>query len=61
MTCIRFPNFGEIVDGALMLEHKCREMEDKKRKLVNQQPGNNSRPRFNPQPGNQQRFQGQSS
>jgi len=59
MTCIKFPNFGELVDGALMLEHKRREMEEKKRKFMNQQPGSNSRPRFNTQPNqpvNRQRF-----
>ncbi|CAN6195134.1 unnamed protein product [Urochloa humidicola] len=61
ITCITFPNFGELVDGVLMLEHKRREMDDKKRKLMNQQPGGNTRPRFNPPLVNPQRFQGQPS
>ncbi|CAN6251028.1 unnamed protein product [Urochloa humidicola] len=64
MMCITFPNFGELVDGALMIEHKRLEIEEKKRKFMGQQSGSSTRPRFNPQPsgqlGNQQRFQGQS-
>ncbi|HET7713293.1 MAG TPA: hypothetical protein VFK94_02420, partial [Patescibacteria group bacterium] len=42
-----------------MLEHKRREMEEKKRKFLNQQSGSNNRPRYNSQPMNQQRSQGQ--
>ncbi|CAO2144136.1 unnamed protein product [Urochloa humidicola] len=65
MMCITFLTFGELVDGALKIEHKRLEMEDKKRKFMSQQSGNNTCPRFNPQPSNQpanpQRFQGQSS
>ncbi|CAO2141437.1 unnamed protein product [Urochloa humidicola] len=65
MMCVTFPNFGELVDGALMIEHKRLEIEEKKRKFMGQQSGSNTRPRYNPQPsgqpGNQQRFQGQSS
>src|SRR6187551_386224 len=64
LMCTKFPTFHELVDGALMLEHKRREMEDKKRKLQGQQVGSSSRPRFAPpqsqQVGGQQRFQGQS-
>ena len=56
MTCITFGNFTNLVDGALKLEHKRREIEDKKRKVMNQQSGSNTRPCYNPQPGNQQRF-----
>ncbi|CAN6347326.1 unnamed protein product [Urochloa humidicola] len=65
MMCVTFPNFGELVDGALKIEHKRLEMEDKKRKFMSQQSGSNTRPRFSSQPSNQpanqQRFQGQSS
>ncbi|CAN6244012.1 unnamed protein product [Urochloa humidicola] len=65
MMCVTFPTFGALVDGALMIEHKRQEMEDKQRKFMSQQTGGNTRPRFKPQPtnqlGNQQRFQGQSS
>nr|CAB3503543.1 unnamed protein product [Digitaria exilis] len=61
LMCITFPTFGALVDGALMVEHKRREIEDKKRKFMNQQSGSNIRPRYNPQQVNQQRTQGQSS
>ena len=44
-----------------MLEHKRREMEDKKRKFLGQSSGSNTRPRYNPQQGNPQQLQGQSS
>ncbi|CAN6272542.1 unnamed protein product [Urochloa humidicola] len=52
MMCITFPNFGELVDGALKIEHKRLEMEDKKRKFMSQQSRSNARPRFNFQPSN---------
>nr|CAB3502823.1 unnamed protein product [Digitaria exilis] len=61
LMCITFPTFGALVDGALMVEHKRREIEDKKRKFMNQQSGSNIRPRYNPQQVSQQRTQGQSS
>nr|CAB3504337.1 unnamed protein product [Digitaria exilis] len=61
LMCITFPTFGGLVDGALMVEHKRREIEDKKRKFMNQQSGSNVRLRYNPQQVNQQRTQGQSS
>ena len=59
MMCATFGNFAELVDAALMLEHKRRKMEEKKRKFLNQQSGSNNRPRYNSQPANQQRSQGQ--
>ncbi|CAO2203590.1 unnamed protein product [Urochloa humidicola] len=34
LMCITFPTFHELVDGALKLEHKRQEMEDKKRKFL---------------------------
>jgi hypothetical protein len=64
LMCIMFGSFHQLVDGALMVEHKRQEIENKKRKFMNQQAGSSTRPRFNPQMGNQlnqQRFQGQSS
>lgn len=61
MMCATFGNFAELVDAALMLEHKRREMEAKMRKFLNQQSGSNNRPRYNSQPANPQRSQGQSS
>src|SRR6187551_691185 len=65
LLCSKFATFQELVDSALLLEHKRREMEEKKRKLQGTPSGSNVRPRFNPQQGNQQmvtpqRFQGQS-
>ncbi|KAF8701975.1 hypothetical protein HU200_033309 [Digitaria exilis] len=55
LMCITFATFGELVDGALMVEHKHREIEDKKRRIMNQQSRSNVRSRYNPQQVNQQR------
>nr|CAB3503780.1 unnamed protein product [Digitaria exilis] len=49
LMCITFATFGEWVDGALMVEHKHREIEDKKRKIMSQQSDSNVHPHYNPQ------------
>ncbi|XP_066381052.1 uncharacterized protein [Miscanthus floridulus] len=41
-----FANYQQLVDKALVIESKRRDMEAKKRKFQNQQLGSNSRPRF---------------
>ena len=57
-----FANFQQLVDKALVIENKRREMEDKKSKFQGQQSGSNSRFRTNSQQTQpQQRYQGQSS
>jgi hypothetical protein len=42
----RFNNFNQLVDAALNTEHKCREIEDKKRKMAPCSSGSNTRPRY---------------
>ena len=55
-----FANFQQLVDKALVIENKHRQMEDKKRKFQGQQSGSNSCFRTNPQQAQpQQRYQGQ--
>ena len=57
-----FASFQQLVDKALVIENKRRQMEDKKRKFQGQQQGSNSRVRTAPQQAYpQQRYQGQSS
>ena len=54
-----FANFQQLVDKALVIENKRRQMEDKKRKFQGQQSGSNSHFRANPQQAQpQQRYQG---
>ena len=55
-----FANFQQLVDKALVIKNKRRQMEDKKRKFQGQQSGSNSHFRTNPQQAQpQQRYQGQ--
>ena len=57
-----FANFQQLVDKALVVENKRRQMEDKKRKFQGQQPRSNTRFHTIPQQAYpQQRYQGQSS
>ena len=44
-----FANFQQLVDKALVIENKHRQMEDKTRKFQGQQSGSNSRFCANPQ------------
>ena len=56
-----FASFQQLVDKALVIENKRRQMEDKKRKFQWQQQGSNSLVRTAPQHAYpQQRYQGQS-
>jgi hypothetical protein len=41
-----FPTFQHLIDRAIMMERKCKEMEDRKRKISGPQPGSSNRPRF---------------
>jgi hypothetical protein len=44
-----FPNFQQLVDAAICLEHKCNELGEQNRKAASSgQFGSTSRPRFNP-------------
>jgi hypothetical protein len=45
-----FPTFQHLIDRAIMTERKCKEMEDRKRKISGPQPGSSNSPRFS---GNQ--------
>jgi len=57
-----FASFQYLVDKALVIENKRRQMEDKKRNFQGQQSGNNTRTCTNTQQAYpQQRYQGQSS
>jgi hypothetical protein len=42
----RFDNFNHLVDSALNTERKCREIEEKKRKMAPAVSGSNTRPRY---------------
>jgi hypothetical protein len=42
----RFDNFNHLVDSALNTERKCREIEDKKRKMAPATFGSNTRPQY---------------
>ena len=53
-----YPNFQTLVNRAIVIDNKRKEMEAKKRRLQGQASGSNTRPRTNPQQGFQQRFQG---
>ena len=50
----RFTNFNHLVDSALNIERKRREIEERKRKLSPAAPGSNTRPRYQ-HPQQQQR------
>jgi hypothetical protein len=64
-----FPTFHHLIDRAIMTERKCKEMEDRKRKISGPQPRSSNRPRFsgnqpqqfrqNQRPPQQQQFQRQ--
>jgi hypothetical protein len=64
-----FPTFQHLIDRAIMIERKCKEMEDRKRKISGPQPGSSNCPRFsgnppqqfrqNQRPPQQQQFQRQ--
>jgi hypothetical protein len=41
-----FPTFQHLIDRAIMIEKKRKEMEDRKRKIGAPQPGSSNRPRF---------------
>jgi hypothetical protein len=54
-----FPNFQQLVDAAICLEHKRKELGEQKRKATNSgQFGSASRPRFNPPQNTPFRFGG---
>jgi hypothetical protein len=57
-----FATFQQLVDKALVVENKCHQMEDKKRKFQGQQSGRNTRfHTTSQQTYPQQHYQGQSS
>ena len=45
---LRFDDFNHLVDSALNMERKHREMEDKKNKITPIASGSNTRPRLQP-------------
>jgi hypothetical protein len=54
-----FPTFQQLVDAAIRLEHKCKELGEHKRKATSSgQFGSVSRPRFNPPQNTPFRFGG---
>jgi hypothetical protein len=48
-----FPTFQHLIDRAIMIERKRKEMEDRKRKISGPQPGSSNRPRFSSNPPQQ--------
>ena len=56
-----FANFQLLVDKALVIESKRRDMEAKKWKFQSQHLGSSSRPHFSQGQNSQQRYQGQSN
>ena len=53
-----YPNFQMLVNRAIVIDNKRKEMEAKKRRLQGQASGSNTSLCTNPQQGFQQRFQG---
>jgi hypothetical protein len=53
-----YPNFQSLVNRAIVIDDKRKEIEAKKRRLQGQASGSNTRPRAYPQQGFQQRNQG---
>ena len=53
-----YPNFQMLVNRAIVIDNKRKEMEAKKRRLQGQASRSNTRPRTNPQQGFKQRYQG---
>ena len=51
-----YPNFQTLVNRAIVIDNKRKEMEAKKRRLHGQASRSNTHPRTNPQQGFQQRF-----
>jgi hypothetical protein len=45
-----FPTFQHLIDRAIMIEKKRKEMEDRKRKISGPQPGSSNHPRFSGNP-----------
>jgi hypothetical protein len=45
-----FPTFQHLIDRAIMIEKKRKEMEDCKRKIGGPQPGSSKRPHFSGNP-----------
>jgi hypothetical protein len=48
-----FPTLQHLIDRAIMTEKKCKEMEDRKRKIGGPQPGSSHRPFFSSNPPQQ--------
>ena len=48
MTVV-YPDFQTLVNRAILIENKRREMEEKKRRIQSQSIGSNTRPRYTPQ------------
>jgi hypothetical protein len=48
-----FPTFQHLINRAIMIEKKRKEMEDRKHKIGGPQPGSNNRPRFSGNPPQQ--------
>jgi hypothetical protein len=48
-----FPTFQHLIDGAIMIEKKRKEMEDRKRKIGGPHPRSSNRPRFSGNPPQQ--------
>jgi hypothetical protein len=48
-----FPTFQHLIDKAIMIERKRKEMEDHKRNISGLQPGSSNRPRFSGNPPQQ--------
>ena len=47
MTVV-YPDFQTLVNRAILIENKRREMEEKKRRIQSQSVGSNTRPRYTP-------------
>ena len=55
-----YPNFLALVNRAIVIDNKHREMDAKRKRLQGQTSGSNTRQHSNPQQGSQQRYQGPS-
>jgi len=53
-----YPNYHTLVNRAIVVDNKRKEMDAKRKQMQGQASGSNTRPRTNQQSGYQQRYQG---
>jgi len=56
LMTVEYPDFQTLVNRAILIENKRREIEEKKRRIQSQSVGSNTCPRYTPQQEFQQRY-----